>query len=301
LKPAQFEEKEYESPLYLQLERGNPFLWTPGQALENYLGYDAALFLTAQYLWSLHGFQTPLAGVLPHWDFWPRLPRTPFYRDRLPSFRFNCFVQAKRCAIGQRLPKRLNALGSKRPFFRFSIEEEQQSVLALTARMLNGRALFVYAAPAFATSRELFTHQTAGTLVEQSTFPDVLRLETHTHWYYAIPGATGVLNAGEEFIELPMLAQRIEELVHQDIEAENSTPSEELAVLAGSIRRAIGVDAKVEPSARRAHLSDDWRRIEQYAERVELPRAASAFLEIYAFTRRFNLEWFVAGGSQEST
>lgn len=40
MKPAEFEEKEYEGPLYNQLERGNRLLWPPGQVLEGYLGFD---------------------------------------------------------------------------------------------------------------------------------------------------------------------------------------------------------------------------------------------------------------------
>jgi hypothetical protein len=36
-------------------------------------------------------------------------------------------------------------------------------------------------------------------------------------------------------------------------------------------------------------------RIDRYSEQVELPLAAIAFLEIDAFVRRFNLEWFVVG------
>jgi hypothetical protein len=43
MNPADFEEKEYEAPLYQQLERGDPRIWAPGQVLEHYLGFDRGL------------------------------------------------------------------------------------------------------------------------------------------------------------------------------------------------------------------------------------------------------------------
>jgi len=262
--------------------------------LEKYLGYDAALYLTAQYLWLLHGHRTPLSGILPHWDYWPWVPRRRAYQDRLPPFKLNCFIQAKRCGIGKRLPKRLAALGSKRPFYRFEIDEEQQGVLEATARILSDRALFIYAAPVFGTTQALFSHMTDGTIVEQSTFPNVLTLATHKAWYYNEPGAAGVPNPDYERVELPTLSERLDRLLREHGNQQTSS-SEELVMLSSTINKAVLSDIPVTVSGRRAHLAEDWRRIARYAEQVELPRAATAFLEIDAFARRFNLEWFVVG------
>src|SRR5260370_26916224 len=107
MKAAEFEEKEYEAPLYRQLERGNPYLWTPGQVLEGYLGFDAALLLSDPYLWKLHGFRGPLRGFAPNRFLWAFLP-LELARNRLPRFRLNCFIQAKRPDVGSRLQKRLS-------------------------------------------------------------------------------------------------------------------------------------------------------------------------------------------------
>ena len=67
--PAEFEEKSYEGPLYNQLERGNPELFTPGQVLENSLGFDAGLFVAQAALWQTLGYKNPLRGAaLAYYD-----------------------------------------------------------------------------------------------------------------------------------------------------------------------------------------------------------------------------------------
>lgn len=37
---AEFEEKEFEKPLYNQLENGKGDVWTPGQCFEGYIVFD---------------------------------------------------------------------------------------------------------------------------------------------------------------------------------------------------------------------------------------------------------------------
>ena len=147
MKAAEFEEKEYEGPLYNQLERGNRLLWSPGQVLEEYLGFDRAFMLEDSYLWRLHEIRRPYRGLSPYFSRWPFLPPERRHRNRLPRFRVNCFIQAKRSEFGKRLTKRLASLGERRPFFRFGIESDQQTTLEAAASRLRGKALFVYAAP----------------------------------------------------------------------------------------------------------------------------------------------------------
>jgi hypothetical protein len=183
VRAAEFEEKEYEGPLYNQLERGHAHLWSPGQVLEGYLGFDRALLLDEPYLWQMHGYRRPLRGFSPSSFPWPFLPRRRQVLNRLPRFRLNCFIQAKRPHAGSRLPRQLSALGAARPFFRFQIDSDQQKTLEAAAERLQGRALFTYAAPVFSRSQELFRHMTLGSVVEHSTFPDVLSLAGHHAWY----------------------------------------------------------------------------------------------------------------------
>src|SRR5580692_5694344 len=155
MKHAEFEEKEYEAPLYRQLGRNTWKLWPPGLVLEGYLGFDMMLLLGESPLWELHGFRRPLRGISPWHSLWPIFRSKDWQRRRLPRFRCYCFIQAKRPQVGSRLPKKLRSLGTARPFFRFPIQSDQQQLLEAAAGQLAGRALFTYAAPAFSKSSEL--------------------------------------------------------------------------------------------------------------------------------------------------
>ena len=293
MRAAEFEEKEYEGPLCAQLGHG-PLFWPPGQVLENYLGFDRGLFVTARYLWSVHGVRSPLRGVIPYDEYWPFLPHFARRRDRLPSFRLNCFIQVKRCHVGRRLPKVLAALGTNRPFFRIDIDDAQQATLDRAAAALAGRALFIYAAPVFGTARELFSLMMQGRLVENSTFPGVGALSGHRAWYYSEPGAVGLANPDYERIELPSLADRVRDLRRESGRTElGAAPSDQLASLSRAIRGAVqGAFETAEADPRAAYLAQDWQDIASYTERFEVPPAGRAFLEVMAFGHRYNLEWF---------
>jgi len=103
-------------------------------------------------------------------------------------------------------------LHGNRPVFKFAIETEQQETLERVARSLAHRAIFTYAAPVFHSAGSLFRHGTHGTIVENSTFPDVLSLKGHEAWYYNEPGALGIANPTPERIVGKALGQRLDDL-----------------------------------------------------------------------------------------
>lgn len=89
-RPSEFEEKEFEAPLYNQLECGTRLVWSPGQVFEQYVGFDRALFLYDPALWRFFGVVTAPRGVFLdrfHWPFWRERPRRG-----LPDFRLNLFI-----------------------------------------------------------------------------------------------------------------------------------------------------------------------------------------------------------------
>lgn len=292
MKPAEFEEKEYEGPLYHQLARSNRF-WPPGQVLENYLGFDAALFVDDPFFWRLHHFRRAPRGFILNSFGWPSFPRKRLRRSRLPRFRVNCFVQAKRPVVGPRVPKRVSGLGSRRPFFRISIESDQQRTLEAAAVRLHGRALFTYAAPVFSRSQELFQHMLAGSMVENSTFPDVAQLAGQHAWYYNEPGAAGVANRSFEPLRMPPLEARVEELarVHQDSSEEGQSPSIALAELLRELQTVVGQVSEAGVEARAAYLFEEWREIAALQQFIDAPPALFAFLGVEAFAGYFNLQW----------
>jgi hypothetical protein len=293
MKPAQFEEKEYEGALYTQLSTSG-LQWSPGQVLEHYLGFDRGLFMAREFLWNLHGYHGPLAGISVFDDLWPVLPRRSL-RNRLPTFRLNCFVQAKRPYVGRRRSRKLRSLGIGQPFFKFVTEPEQQVCLDAVANRLSDRALFVYAAPVFGASGELFAHMTANDVAENSTFPSTAALSGHGAWYYSEPGAVGVRNPDFSRMELPSLPDRILGLIDQSRiqRAESQTQSEFLRSLADQLRLAIREDSRVTSTPRAAYLSEEWARIEAFARRFEAPPAIASYLQVGAFARYFNLSWLV--------
>jgi hypothetical protein len=289
MRPAEFEEKEYEFPLYRQLQQGHPELWPPGQVLEDYLGFDAALMLRHPYLWGLYGRRRPLRGLSPYRFDWPFLPVT--HRHRLPRFGVNCFLQVKRSEVGTRLPKRLSALGTSRPYFRFGLSTDQQKTLEAAARRASGKALFVYAAPVFGKSHELFLHMGAGTMVQNSTFPEVLSLNGHSAWYYNEPGAHGVRNPDFEPIRLPTIDEHLARLVEAQSRSEQElSPSEALRELRGQLQDAVR-EAEAAHEPRGAFLMDEWRELDVLATRIDVPPAIVSFLAIEAFAAHFNLLW----------
>jgi len=294
VKLVQFEEKEYENALYSELRVGKNGHWAPGQVLEQYLGFDYGLMLGNPYLWDIHGVPSPLTGIAPFFELWPILRRQPPDRSRLPSFDLNCFVQAKRPWWSTYLSRKLAKLGLVKPYFKFLTDKEQQKCLELVAQHLSDRALFVYAAPVFGSSKDLFRHTTAGTIVENSTFPKTSILSGHQAWYYSQPGATGVVNPEFEPVQQPPLSELIEELRRtRSRERITESQSANLRSLADKLKAAIREEPTIVETARAAYLSQEWNRIAEFERATNPPPAVTGFLEVDAFTRFYNLRWLV--------
>lgn len=288
MKHAEFHEQEFEGFLYSQLQTTDRRLWHPHEVLEHYLGFDRALFLADSYLWGVHGYRGPLRGFAPRFFYhlWPELAPAGLKRTRLPRFRLNCFLQAKRPQFTTRAPRVAAMLGKRRPVYRISTDYEQQRTLERVAERLSDRALFAYAAPVFHRSADLFRHGAGGTMVENTTFPDVGSLSGHNHWYYNAPGATGIRNPDAEPITLPPLLARVGSLL--ETARELGSQSEELAYLASALREAT---AALAPTARDAYLADAWRDVDTFCDRNEAPEAVRGFLIVDAFSRFHSLAW----------
>lgn len=100
--PAEFEEKEYEIPLYLELYDHVP-LWSPGQVLEARLGVDAALRTESRLLWRRLGYAQPLRGFALN-----RAGRRYTRSRPLPNFEANLLLQVKRPIELRRRPNGVN-------------------------------------------------------------------------------------------------------------------------------------------------------------------------------------------------
>jgi len=289
---AEFEEKSYEGPLYNQLERANADLFTPGQVLESTIGFDRGLFVAQAALWQTLGYKSPLQGAALAYYDWPYGwgPARP--RKQLPRFRLNLFLQAKRPIYHARRPRSLRSITTIRaPLWAFRVMDDQQRLLEVLAATIKGRAHVAYAAAAFHTNSELFTHTKRRTIVQNSTFPSVDVLSGHESWYYQTPGAQGAANPNPESIEEPRLLDRVRALAREASVREPGdltwldTLASEVIESAGSAERSL--------QGTGAHFFDDLQTLDRLAEQNDLPRTMLAFAQINLFTIRFDLNWLV--------
>ncbi len=200
---AKFKEKSFEHAFMGELRLRTAFLFAPDQCDEHLLGFDGAVFLP--------------------WEDYP--PFLPFIcgsrrrrrlgisaseigefgqelNARLPPFRLNVFIQFKRNHfLTQSHATEWESW--KRSYFRYPIEEHQQQLMHKIAVVAQGRAASVYAAAAFYENSELFRHQTAETIIENSNVASASLLNGHKCFTYIDPGNFGIAHSTPEDIESP--------------------------------------------------------------------------------------------------
>jgi hypothetical protein len=292
MKVSEFEERSYEAPLYNQLERGNEFIFTPGQVLEHKVGFDRGLFVAEVAVWRTFGYDGPLRGAALAYYDWPTGwgPWSP--RTALPQFRLNLFLQAKRPRVHKRRPKRLRKVDAlSAPMWSFDIEGHQQQLLQTLAAKTEGRAHVAYACAAFHTNLELFRHTKYRSIVKNSTFPSVSRLVGHEAWFYDRPGAIGAANPEPEIVEEPDLLSRLRN-------AEGERPIEEgerllwLEHLEQDVVETAREGVEV-ADARNAQFFDDLQVLERWLESLGASTSVRAYARIRLFTVRYDLLWLM--------
>ncbi len=287
--PAEFAEKTYEWPLYNQLERAHPFVYSPSQVLEKTVGFDAGLYVASNVLWQTLGYSAPPSGTLLGSLSWPLGPRSP--KKEFPNVRLNLFLQAKRPVYYPRRPRVLRMRGAGVPLWAFRVTKHQQKLLESLARKTKGRAHVAYASAAFHTNAALFEHMKLGTIVENSTFPSALALKGHDAWYYWSPGASGTANPDPENIEEAPLLNRIQALARESRGYER----DDLSWLDVTAREVIEAARATEGPADAigAHFFDDLQTLNRLADLNELRPSLRAYAQIGLFTTRFDLQWLV--------
>jgi hypothetical protein len=287
---CEFEEKDFEAPLYAELLRGSHRIATPGQVFEGRFGIDAALEALNPKFWHMFGYKNPLEGVvLDHfnWGFvWRQLGR----RRLLPTFSVNLLVQAKRPEIRQRATGGAKAQGIKGVHWCFDVTSHQHSILIKIARRLGRRALVIYASPAFDKLAELYDHTDKMEVVDNSSFVRVLKLAKHQRWAYSAPGTTGVGHSDPELIEDVSFEQMLAELRTSRIEGQ--LPAESLEFLAKAALAACESEETSNPVAYRYLQQAGRIRESLAAELAELPAVAS-FLEFLLFCHVVGVDWLV--------
>lgn len=292
---AEFEEREYETPLYNQLTYTN-LVWSPGQVLEGRVGFDHARWAHALQVFELHGFRQPPPGFLldeMYWyGPWLNLDR---YRPP-PTFELNLFIQAKRPEYLVKGTQKVRNQGLGAPYWRFRVEAGQQVLLEQLATAAGARALVCYASPAFHRLTQLDHHTRNGSIVDESTFPEAGALRGHQSWNYNAPGGTGVANEAPEFVEGEGLHSRIHRLVGEAERQGDTGAARSLEMLAVAARAAARSVEEHRPE-RYALFGSKVRRIEEALDAMpsESGNQIKDYLVVQTFCWTFGLKWFSLG------
>lgn len=206
---AEFKEKTFETAFVGELRLLTNIIYAPDQCDEALLGFDASAFVP----WEL------LPPILPYMRFrrWRRLIGVSSTEIRelgnelnstLPKFRLNLFIQFKR-------PEYLTRSSAtewsywERNYFRYSVGDKQQKLLRKIVDVGASRAAVVYAVPAFHKSDELFTHQVADAIIENSNILNAALLSGHSRCTFTEAGNFGVGHSDPEEIR----SQSLEEII----------------------------------------------------------------------------------------
>lgn len=209
---AEFEEREYETAANAELGTGG-FVMSPGQVLEELVGYDAIAAPVANHvIWQLLHVPRP-TGVRLIPRLWHAGSRPP--KARLPAHPVSLVLQYKR-------PEYLRGARAsqwhfwKEPYYRFQRTERQHAVLRRLDRLLEGDAAVRYAAPAFWRFAELEAAVVTRRVLGLTGFVRPTELRSHKVWTYAEPGGVGWANPSGRRVPFESVEEFIRLLVSRD-------------------------------------------------------------------------------------
>jgi hypothetical protein len=294
---AEFEEKEYESPLYNELVCGTKNLWTPGQVLEHHFGFDAMLDVVLDPIWVTLGYRVHPTGVTADQLNWGFIWRKLGHRRRLPRFQANAFIQAKRPQILRRRQPKLKAKGIGSPYWRFLTTTHQQDALEAVAKRLANRAVVLYASAAFGTLDELFKYSEDGKIAQNSSFIAADRLAGHQSWNYDQPGTSGVACSDPERIDAPSFSETIASLVDPAESTEEPNADGALRSLEFVVNELLQALSELEAPGPRTRLFLRMLRdrLPLEGEPTLARRAARAVKQIQLFSALHSAPWYVVG------
>lgn len=284
---AEFEEKEYENPLNVQLLFGSYELWTPGQVFEGNFGIDSAMKALNPTFWNYFNLTEPLSGVDLS-DFhlqWGWSKST--LKDAFPDFGLNLFLQIKRPESIRRRTVELKEIGLKNPYWRFRIKQHQQELLIKLKSKVVDQAIVAYACSAFHTKKDLFKFTKERTIVNNSNFVKVEKLDNHKIWIFDNPGSNGIAMSKPEKIDSKYLFDEINEI---RLGYNNrKEPVENLRSLERAIYEVFS-DLQGKDD-----IADEYLYRRDELDKLPLNEKEKFFLKIINFCNILNLNWFVFG------
>lgn len=172
--PANFEEKEFESAVNDEFVTIFHPAISPGQVLENWIGFDRALFIP---YW--HPIWRARFGIEDHMLL-SELNDTLVNLDRaMPHFKVNLFLQYKRPVEVTPKMDSIKYYGESK-YFKYNLDLDQAQTLRNLNARLNGSAKIYYCAPAFICRTELHRMQAMRRVRQHSNFTEIGKVK-HDH------------------------------------------------------------------------------------------------------------------------
>ncbi len=210
---AEFEEKQFEIKINSELLYKNN-IYSPGQVLENILGFDVALFTRNNHFWKIfdsHRFHRCChlyPGIILDTKYWNHLE---YDRNEFPQIKFNVILQYKR-------PKYLTTkLGKewdnwKKEYYRYDITQHQQKALSELSQKTSNNCLVLYSSPVFYTKKVLWELSKKYQIVNNTNFCEVNKLDNHNRYTYIENGKYGIACSEPEQIAVVHLESLIEKV-----------------------------------------------------------------------------------------
>ena len=225
---AEFEEKQYEGLLNLELLQDNKLLFPPGQVLENTVGFDVALFtehpkfwrnFPCHYKWYHRILHNAPSGISLPIELWHEINQNI---ENYPKFKFNAFIQHKRPEYMKRSSASEWASWSS-PYYRYKLMSHQQDALSKIDNAIGNKGVVVYACPVFYKASDLWKTVEKQKLIENSNFCKVSRLDGHKVFTYREAGQHGFAHSKSEKIESYVLLDILSELSRTEATESNRT------------------------------------------------------------------------------
>ncbi|OVE74486.1 hypothetical protein BVX94_00110 [bacterium B17] len=297
MQPAEFEEKEYEQPLYNQLLCGSNNLWAPGQVFESAFGIDAAILAENLTLWTMLGYQYPPVGAVLNDYRWGFVWRKRGNKRPLPTFKVNLLIQAKRPDFLMGRSSYYSHHGITGSYWRFRIKSHQQRILEKVTHQLRSKAIVSYASPAFHTNASLFHHTHSGTIVDNSSFVHVARMSGHSEWVYDRPGSTGLACSQPSFVSGPDFWDQINNSFHKVKDEHDPNDHLEAEKTLTMLSKTVMGICNEEGEANNPLAMEFLMRIGQYQERASTLETRNQMVdhlvEFLLFVHLVGVNWFV--------
>ncbi|MBP6121501.1 MULTISPECIES: hypothetical protein [Providencia] len=218
---AEFEEKTFENAFNAEFSYcyGLGRVYSFGQVQEGRIGLDSALYLEKNYWLHLKFLSSPfLKGE-----------HLPFIAERMEEFLNHRFSETFEMTVNLLLQyKRPELLTTetagewehwKKPYFRYVIDENQQTLLERLSNQFGSQALVLYASPAFIKMKELQTALKNKELINKTNFCPASKLTNHHSNTYIENGSYSIACSEPEELEYFDLIQTLTQTSQAEFDA----------------------------------------------------------------------------------